>query len=237
MIPRRTGVCTSFVLIVSVQHTDQTVQVCLDGLPAQEGKDDQPGRRPGQHQQPLGRTRRQDRECSSCLTSFLLAVALVRADCSFLLTAVLPVAPAVLAPVHPMRVLTVSALALTASLGVAAAQVFPEGRVYMFHSRAQGSCPALDWHVVIGPNNTLNGIIAWDDMKAIAHATGSLDPTARTFSMQVHEVGGQGHLPPLMAPCGRTAGWWATSRGRCCLHGHHRPVVRPDYWRQLIGLH
>ena len=65
---------------------------------------------------------------------------------------------------HIARVLTVSALALTASLGVASAQVFPEGRVYMFHSRAQGSCPALDWHVVIGPNNTLNGMIAWDDM-------------------------------------------------------------------------
>jgi hypothetical protein len=45
---------------------------------------------------------------------------------------------------------------------------------------------------VIGPNNTLNGIIAWYDMKAIAHATGSLDPASRTFSMQVHEVGGQG---------------------------------------------
>jgi hypothetical protein len=45
---------------------------------------------------------------------------------------------------HIARVLTVSALALTASLGVASAQVFPEGRVYMFHSRAQGSCPALD---------------------------------------------------------------------------------------------
>ena len=93
---------------------------------------------------------------------------------------------------HIARVLTVSALALTASLGVASAQVFPEGRVYTFHSRAQGRCPALDWHVVVGPNNTLNGMIAWDDMKAIAHATGSLDPTARTLSMQVHEVGGQG---------------------------------------------
>ena len=94
---------------------------------------------------------------------------------------------------HIARVLTVSALALTASLGVASAQVFPEGRVYMFHSRAQGSCPALDWHVVIGPNNTLNGMIAWgDDMQAIARATGSLNPTARTFSMQVHELGGQG---------------------------------------------
>ena len=93
---------------------------------------------------------------------------------------------------HIARVLTVSALALTASLGVASAQVFPEGRIYTFHSRAQGSCPALDWHVVIGPNNTLNGMIAWNDMTTIAHATGSLDPASRTFSMQVREVGGQG---------------------------------------------
>ena len=68
------------------------------------------------------------------------------------------------------KVFTVGALALTASFGVASAQVLPEGRVYMFHSRAQGSCPALDWHVVIGPNNTLNGMIAWGDMQAIASA-------------------------------------------------------------------
>jgi hypothetical protein len=46
--------------------------------------------------------RRQDRASLSCLASFLFAVALDRADRSFLLTAVLPVTPAVLAPVQPI---------------------------------------------------------------------------------------------------------------------------------------
>ena len=89
------------------------------------------------------------------------------------------------------RVLTVVALALAASLGVASAQV-PEGRLYAFHSGAQHSCPSLDWHVVVGPNNTLSGMISWDNMKSMAHATGTVNPTARTFSMHAQEVGGQG---------------------------------------------
>ena len=93
---------------------------------------------------------------------------------------------------HIGRGLTIGALALTASFGVASAQGIPEGRVYTFHSSARASCPALDWHVVVGPNNTLDGMISWDSMKAMAHAAGTINPAARTFSMQAHEVGGQG---------------------------------------------
>jgi hypothetical protein len=61
---------------------------------------------------------------------------------------------------HIARGLTVDALALTASLGVALAQWIPEGRLYAFHSTAQGACPALDWHIVVGPNNTLYAAVA-----------------------------------------------------------------------------
>ena len=78
-------------------------------------------------------------------------------------------------------------VAMAAICGVASAQV-PDGRVYTFHSRANAGCPALDWHVVAGPNNTLDGMIAWDDMKAMAHAVGTINPTARTFTMTAHEV-------------------------------------------------
>jgi hypothetical protein len=90
------------------------------------------------------------------------------------------------------KILTASALAIAATCGVASAQAIPEGRVYTFHSRAQGSCPALDWHVVTGANNALDGMISWNDMKSMAHAAGTINPQARTFSMQAHEVGGQG---------------------------------------------
>ena len=54
-------------------------------------------RRAGRRLQALG-----DAVASTSLASFLFAVALVRADSSFLLTAVLPVAPTVLAAVHPV---------------------------------------------------------------------------------------------------------------------------------------
>ena len=95
---------------------------------------------------------------------------------------------------HIARVLTVGALVLTASIGVASAQssALPPGRVYMFHSSAQGGCPSLDWHVVVGENNTLDGMIAWDNLNAMARASGTINPTARTFAMQAREVGGQG---------------------------------------------
>jgi len=91
------------------------------------------------------------------------------------------------------KLIAAGALAITAVCGVASAQqgTPPDGRVYTFHSRAQGGCPALDWHVVAGANNTLSGMIAWDDMKAMAHATGTLNMAAKTFQMTAHEVGGQ----------------------------------------------
>jgi hypothetical protein len=92
---------------------------------------------------------------------------------------------------HIAKGLTVGALALTASLGVASAQM-PEGRLFVFHSAAQGACPPLDWHLVVGPNSTLSGMISWDNMKSMAQATGTVNLAARTFAMQAHEVGGQG---------------------------------------------
>ena len=73
----------------------------------------------------------------------------------------------------------------------AAVQQLPPGRVYVFHSTAQSSCPALDWHVVLTPDGTLDGIIAWNNMQSLAHASGSLNPQSRTFQMTALEVGGQ----------------------------------------------
>jgi hypothetical protein len=84
-----------------------------------------------------------------------------------------------------------AALAIAATCGVASAQGIPEGRLFVFHSTAQASCPALDWHIVVGPGGTLSGMISWDNMKSMAHATGTVNMSARTFSMKAQEVGGQ----------------------------------------------
>jgi hypothetical protein len=107
-----------------------------------------------------------------------------------------------------VRVLTIGALALTASIDVASAQSaqLPPGRIYSFHSPAKGGCPSLNWHIVIGANETLDGMIGWDDMKAVAHATGTVNPTARTFTMQAQEAGGQGRTVTIDGRV-RTDGW------------------------------
>jgi hypothetical protein len=57
------------------------------------------------------------------------------------------------------KVISASALAIAATCGVASAQEsLPEGRIYVFHSSApQAGCHALDWHLVVGADNTLVG--------------------------------------------------------------------------------
>ncbi len=75
-------------------------------------------------------------------------------------------------------------------LGAAVAQV-PEGRIYVLHSTAAGACPSLDWHIVVEPNDILAGLIAWDNMRTMARATGRVDRENHTFTMTAVEMGGQ----------------------------------------------
>jgi hypothetical protein len=103
------------------------------------------------------------------------------------------------------KLLAAAALAFAASLSIAVAQV-PEGRVYIFHSKPAGACPALDWHVVVGAGGSLSGMIAWDDMKAMAKATGSVNQQTRTFTMNATEVGGQGRKATIDGQV-RQDGW------------------------------
>jgi hypothetical protein len=108
------------------------------------------------------------------------------------------------------KMIIASALAIATTCGVAMAQgVPPPGRVYAFHSKAAGQCPALDWHVTVGDNNTLSGMLAWNDMKAMAAVTGSVTP-ARTFTMTAKEVGGQGRTANIPGQV-RADGWLVAS--------------------------
>ena len=65
------------------------------------------------------------------------------------------------------------------------------GTLFVLHSTAQGACPALDWHVVVGESGTLSGILAWNDMKTVARLTGTTN-AEHQFSMTATEIGGEG---------------------------------------------
>ena len=88
------------------------------------------------------------------------------------------------------------AMAMAATCSIGLAQSPPEGRVYSFHSGAQGGCPGLDWHVV-AQGDTLEGMIAWNRMQSMDHATGTVNPTAKTFEMTAKEVGVQGRTATI----------------------------------------
>jgi hypothetical protein len=108
------------------------------------------------------------------------------------------------------KMIAASALAIATTCGVATAQqVAPPGRVYVFQSQASGQCPALDWHVTVGANNSLSGVLAWDNMKAMASVTGSVAPS-RAFTMTAKEVGGQGRTATITGQV-RADGWLVAS--------------------------
>ncbi|HEY0182635.1 MAG TPA: hypothetical protein VGC09_07480 [Rhodopila sp.] len=87
-----------------------------------------------------------------------------------------------------MAGLSVLALSMIAALSAAVAQP-PKGRLYAFHSTPTGACPAMDWHIVLQPDNTLVGFIAWDEMKHLAKVSGTLE-TGRIFHLAAVEQGG-----------------------------------------------
>ena len=88
------------------------------------------------------------------------------------------------------------ALLSCAGIGLASAQAPGDtapsvGRVYTLHTAAVGGgCPSLDWHIVVGPNDTLSGMIGADDMKVVFSVTGKYDPVLKTASMSGKEISG-----------------------------------------------
>ena len=103
------------------------------------------------------------------------------------------------------RFIAAATVTLGMTCSAAWAQSPPEGRVYTFHSGQQGACPGLDWHVVAN-GNKLDGIISWDNMNAMARATGTLNASAKSFEMTAKEVGGQNRTATITGSI-TSAGW------------------------------
>jgi hypothetical protein len=128
----------------------------------------------------------------------------------------------------PILLATMAAGALCggAMLNRAHAQV-PPGTLYVFHSRPQGACPALDWHIVVGETGQLSGMISWNSMQSMAHATGSISAN-RSFTMTATEVGGAARTATITGQA-RTDGWLTADingQGVAC-KGVTIPIFKP----------
>ena len=73
-------------------------------------------------------------------------------------------------------------LAGAATLGVAAllavaparAQMPANDTLYDTHATAGGACNGMDWHVIVHPDKTINGVVGWDGFRHIAHLSGTV---------------------------------------------------------------
>ena len=101
---------------------------------------------------------------------------------------------------------TVIALAGALACGPVMAQA-KQGTLYSYHTSRIGNCPGLDWHIILEPNNTLSGFVAWDQMKHMARLEGSINQS-RNFELDAKEVGGTGRTATIK---GNAAGDYITA--------------------------
>ncbi len=105
-----------------------------------------------------------------------------------------------------LATMTAGVLGAGAMLNTAHAQLPAPGTLFALHSTAQGACPALDWHVVVGEGGTLSGMISWNGMKSVANVTGTTN-AEHQFSMTATEIGGEGRTATITGQRRPRDGW------------------------------
>jgi len=79
------------------------------------------------------------------------------------------------------------------------------GRVYSFHSQPSGSCPSLDWHVVVGANGTLSGVVGTNNMSTVFRVSGTV--AKGKFHLDGKEIGGSGRTGTIDGQVRSADGW------------------------------
>lgn len=72
---------------------------------------------------------------------------------------------------RPAEIALATILATSAIYGACLGQEPTKAGIYILHSAAQGSCPALDWRVVVKVDGAVAGMVSWDEMRSIAQVT------------------------------------------------------------------
>ena len=105
-----------------------------------------------------------------------------------------------------LATMVVGALGAGAMSNTTLAQVPPPGTLFAMRSPAQGACPTLDWHVVVGENGALSGMVSWNNMKTMAQLTGTTN-AQHQFSMTAQEIGGDGKTATITGQRRPRDGW------------------------------
>jgi hypothetical protein len=79
-----------------------------------------------------------------------------------------------------------------ASFAPAKAQRTVQPQWYNLSTPKSGTCPGIDWHVVVDADRSIAGNLSWDRMRHTATLAGTLKPD-NTFELTASEVGGSRH--------------------------------------------
>lgn len=82
--------------------------------------------------------------------------------------------PSFRAPLRGPALLAALALSCAAALPAGTASAQGATQLYSFHTGAASGCPGLDWHVVVGPDRKVSGMVGWDGMTRTATLSGTL---------------------------------------------------------------
>ena len=102
--------------------------------------------------------------------------------------------------------------------GTATALEPTRGELLSFHSEGYGECPDLDWHLVVGAQKQLTGLIAWDNMKNVARVSGSFNEEGK-FHLELQPMSGSGAKGSVEGQLPEYTGWLTASvTGAGCPH-------------------
>ena len=87
---------------------------------------------------------------------------------------------------------SMTAFIAAASFAPVKAQRTVQAQWYNVSTPKSGTCPGIDWHVVVDADRTIAGNLSWDRMRHTATLAGTLKPD-NTFELIASEVGGSKH--------------------------------------------
>jgi hypothetical protein len=127
-------------------------------------------------------------------------------------------------------VITTSMTAFIAagSLAPVKAQRTVQAQWYNLSTPKSGTCPGIDWHVVVDADRTIAGNLSWDRMRHTATVTGTLKPDD-TFELTASEVGGSRHATITGKVLSQGSEFTVSGTGTGCDNQKFRVIASQQY--------
>jgi hypothetical protein len=123
---------------------------------------------------------------------------------------------------------SMTAFIAAASFAPVKAQRTVQAQWYNLSTPKSGTCPGIDWHVVVDADRTIAGNLSWDRMRHTATVTGTLKPDD-TFELTASEVGGSRHATITGKVLSQGSEFTVAGTGTGCDNQKFRVIASQQY--------